>query len=62
VHRGSTELVRLLPGVGPVVDTALGAVVGARLLHRVVTDAGRHYRARYLAKRVVPDPALVVPA
>ena len=51
VHRAPTELVRLLPVVGPVVDAALGAVLGARLLARVVDDADRHYRARYLAER-----------
>ncbi|GLZ45836.1 hypothetical protein Acsp06_20210 [Actinomycetospora sp. NBRC 106375] len=51
VSRGPSELMRLLPAVGPVLDAALGAVVGARLLYRVVGDADRHYRARYLAER-----------
>lgn len=51
VYRGPTELVRLVPAVGPVVDAVLGAVVGARLLARMVDDADRHYRARYLAER-----------
>lgn len=51
VQRGPAELARLLPAVGPVIDAALGAVVCARLLHRVVGDADRHYRARLLAER-----------
>jgi hypothetical protein len=53
VHRGPTELVRLLPAMGPAFDAAIGAVLAARLLARVVDDADRHYRARYLAERVV---------
>ena len=51
VHRGPTELVRFVPAVGPVLDAALGAFLGARLLARVVDDAERHYRGRYLAER-----------
>lgn len=51
VQRGPTELVRLVPTVGPVLDAALGAYLGARLLARVVDDAERHYRARYLRER-----------
>lgn len=53
MHRAPTELVRFVPAVGPVVDAALGAVLGARLLARVVDDAERHYRARYLTERAV---------
>jgi len=53
VHRGPVELVRFLPAVGPVLDAVVGAVLGARLLARVVDDADRHYRARYLAERAV---------
>lgn len=52
-HRGPVELVRLLPAVGPVLDAAVGAVLAARVVARVVDDADRHYRARYLAERVV---------
>ena len=53
VHRGPTELVRFVPAVGPVLDAALGAFLGARLLARVVDDAERHYRGRYLAERAL---------
>ncbi|MEJ2862869.1 hypothetical protein [Actinomycetospora flava] len=53
VHRGPTELVRFVPAVGPVLDAALGAFLGARLLARVVDDAERHYRARYLSERTL---------
>jgi hypothetical protein len=53
VHRGPAELVRVLPAVGPVLDAAVGAVLAARVVARVVDDADRHYRARYLAERVV---------
>lgn len=53
VHRGPTAIVRFLPAVGPVLDAVLGAVLGARLLARVVDDADRHYRARYLAERAL---------
>ncbi|GAA4885120.1 hypothetical protein [Actinomycetospora straminea] len=53
VQRGPTELARLVPTVGPVLDAALGAYLGARLLARVVDDAERHYRARYLRERGV---------
>jgi hypothetical protein len=45
--------VRVLPAVGPVLDAAVGAVLAARVVVRVVDDADRHYRARYLAARVV---------
>ncbi|GAA4933316.1 hypothetical protein EV188_103635 [Actinomycetospora succinea] len=51
VHRGPTELLRFVPAAGPVLDAALGAFLGARLLARVVDDAERHYRARYLRER-----------
>ncbi|MEJ2888896.1 hypothetical protein [Actinomycetospora aeridis] len=51
VHRGPTELLRFVPAVGPVLDAALGAFLGARLLTRVVGDAERHYRARYLVEQ-----------
>lgn len=53
VHRGPTELLRFVPAVGPVLDAALGAFLGARLLARVVDDAERHYRARYLEERAL---------